>query len=82
MTKLYQTNKTSQLLSLIFFVNVANDFGQNYSFESENYSSISKIKEQNFGTDVFNFRPTNQKTISKIINNFNVKTASGFDQNP
>ena len=63
-----------------FFVNVAKDIGQNYTFDRENHPSINKILDQNFGTDVFNFRPTDQKTVSKIIRKFNVKKASGFDQ--
>ena len=41
-----------------FFVNVAKDIGQNYSFDRGNHPSINKILEQNFGSDVFNFRPT------------------------
>ena len=63
-----------------FFVNVAKDIGQNFMFDKENHLSINKILEKNFGSEVFNFRPTDQKTISKIINNFNVKKVSGFDQ--
>ena len=63
-----------------FFVNVAKDIGQNYTFDRGNHPSINKILDQNFGNDVFNFRPTDQKTVSKIIRKFNVKKASGFDE--
>ena len=41
-----------------FFVNVAKDIGQNYSFDMGNHPSINKILAQNFDSDVFNFRPT------------------------
>ena len=63
-----------------FFVNVAKDIGQNYTFDRANHPNINTILDQNFGTDVFTFRPTDQKTVSKIIRKFNVKKASGFDQ--
>ena len=49
-----------------FFINVAKDIGQNYNFDSENHPSINKILDQNFGTDIFNFRPTIQKQFKKI----------------
>ena len=58
----------------------AKDIGQNYTFDRENHPTIHKILDQNFGTDIFNFRPADQKTVSKIIRKFNVKKASGFDK--
>ena len=45
------------------FVNVAKDIGQNFSFDRENHPSINKILDQNFATEIFNFRTTDKNTV-------------------
>ena len=63
-----------------FFTNVAADIGKDYIFDAENHPSLEKIKERNFISDTFTFQPTSQAKISKIIDNFNIKKATGADK--
>ena len=63
-----------------FYINVVKDIGQNYTFDKNNHPSLTKIKENCHAQTEFNFKPVDQKTVSKIISRFNVKKATGSDK--
>ena len=76
--KIVTNEKEVADISNDFFVNVTKDIGQNYTFDRENHPSINKILDQNFGTGVFNFRPTDQKTVSKNYKKIQCKEGLRF----
>ena len=63
-----------------FFVNVAEDIGKDYIFDPQNHPSLKKIEELNLINDPFEFKHTDEKTVSKIIDKFNPKKATGGDK--
>ena len=63
-----------------FFVNVAKEIGKDYEFDKNNHPSLQKISEREFQQDSFEFVPTNEVFVSKVIDKFNVKKATGVDK--
>ena len=60
-----------------FYINVAKDIGQNYTFDKNNHPSLYKITENCHAQTEFNFKSVDQKTVSKMISRFNVKATGG-----
>ena len=50
------------------------------TFDKNNHPSLAEIKENCHAQIEFNFKPVDQKTVSKIIGRFNVKKATGSDK--
>ena len=68
-----------------FYINIAQEIGINsHSYEINNHPSILAIKENspNEGYPVFDFKPVNQTTVSKVVKKLNPKKATGVDQLP
>ena len=63
-----------------YFVNVAEDIGKDYTFNPQNHPSLTKIEELNLQKDAFEFKLTDENTVSKIIDKFNPKKATGADK--
>ena len=65
-----------------FFVNVANDIGKDVIFDGNSHPSILKIKNntQRQHNTLFDFKPTDADTVSKLVNKINIKKATGVDQ--
>ena len=63
-----------------FYVNVANDIGKDFLFDKNNHPSLNRILGKKFHQNCFNFKPTDQQTVNKIIDKFNVKKATGVDK--
>ena len=63
-----------------FYINVAKDIGKDCTFDPENHPSINHIKMNCSTTSTFNFQPTDSGTVSKLINKFNSKKATGVDK--
>ena len=63
-----------------YFVNVAEDIGKDYTFNPQNHPSLKKIEELNLQKDAFEFKLTDENTVSKIIDKFNPKKATGADK--
>lgn len=63
----------------IFFVNVAQNIGNNSIAVNDEHPSIVKIKENNKVAPNFNFQPTDQSFISKQIDKLSNKKATGYD---
>ena len=64
---------------MIFFVNVAQNIGNNSIPVNEEHPSIVKIKENNDAAPDFNFQPVDQSFISKQIDKLNNKKATACD---
>ena len=60
-----------------YFVSVAEVNGKDYIFDPQNHPSLKKIEELNIINDPFEFKNTDEKTVSKIIDKFNPKKATG-----
>lgn len=73
------TEEVSEIFNA-YFVNVANEIGKNYVFNPSNHPSLEMIDKKNFEKNVFNFKPTDHKTVSKIIDKLNPKKATGADK--
>ena len=63
-----------------FFVNVAQDIGKGYTFNKNYHPSLQKIEDKNFAKNSFEFKSTNETFVSKVIDKFNVKKATGVDK--
>ena len=65
-----------------FFVNVANDIGKDVIFDGNSHPSILKNKNntQRQHNTLFDFKPTDADTVSKLVNKINIKKATGVDQ--
>ena len=63
-----------------FFVNVTNDIGKDVIFDGNSHSSILKIKNNTQHNTLFDFKPTDVDTVSKLVNKINTKKAIGVDQ--
>ena len=63
-----------------YFVNVAEDIGKDYMFDPKDHPSLNKIKELNLKKDAFSFKLTDESSVSKIIDKFNPKKATGGDK--
>ena len=63
-----------------FLVNVADNICKDYIFDPNDHPSINKIKGKHVITESFEFKPTDQKTVSKTIDKFKVKKATGVDK--
>ena len=63
-----------------FFVNVAQDIGKDYTFNKNDHPSLQKIEDKNFVKNSFEFKSTNETFVSKVIDKFNVKKATGVDK--
>jgi len=63
-----------------FFVNVAQDIGKDYTFNKNDDPSLQKIEDKNFVKNSFEFKSTNETFVSKVIDKFNVKKATGVDK--
>ena len=68
------------LLSVYYFVNVADGIGKDYVFNPQDHPSLKMIDEKQFQKDSFEFKPTNQETVTKVIDKFNPKKATGADK--
>ena len=64
----------------VVVVVVAKEIGKDYNFDQNNHPSLEKIEEKNFPKENFEFKSTNDTVVSKIINKFNVKKATGVDK--
>ena len=62
-----------------FYVNVAKEIGKDFVFEEDTHPSIVKILEHKENDVTFNFEHVNTDFVSKTINSFNVKKATGVD---
>ena len=62
-----------------FYVNVAKEIGKYFIFEEDTHPSIVKILEHKENDVTFNFEHVNTDFVSKTINSFNVKKATGVD---
>ena len=60
-----------------YFVSVAEVNGKDYIFDPQNHPRLKKIEELNIINDPFEFKNTDEKTVSKIIHKFNPKKATG-----
>ena len=58
-----------------YFVNVADWIGKHYVFNHSDHPSLRMIDAKHFEKDAFEFKPTDQETVSKLINKFNHKKA-------
>ena len=63
-----------------YFVNVADGIGKDYVFNPQDHPSLKMINEKQFQKDLFEFKPTNQENVTKIIDKFNPKKATGADK--
>ena len=54
-----------------YFVNVADGVGKDYVFNLQDHPSLKMIDEKQFQKDSFEFKSTNQETVTKIIDKFN-----------
>jgi hypothetical protein len=61
-----------------FFVNVANGIGKDVIFDGNSHSSILKIKNNTQHNTLFDFKPTDVDTVSKLVNKINIKCCSQF----
>ena len=62
-----------------FFVNVAQDIGKDYTFNKNDHPSLQKIEDKIFVNtrNSFEFKSINETIVSKVIDKFNVKKATG-----
>jgi hypothetical protein len=65
-----------------FFVNVAQDIGKDYTFNKNDHPSLQKIEDKIFVNtrNSFEFKSINETIVSKVIDKFNVKKATGVDK--
>ena len=63
-----------------YFVNVADEIGKDYVFNAQDHPSLKMINEKQFQKDSFEFKPTNQETVAKIIDKFHPPKATGADK--
>ena len=70
--------KKSVKIFNIFFVNVAQNLGNNSIPVNEVHPSIVKIKDNDVAPDC-NFQPVDQSFISKQIDKLNNQKATGYD---
>jgi hypothetical protein len=63
-----------------FFLNVAQDIGKDYTFNKNDHPSLLKIENNNFVNKCFEFKSTNETCVSKFIDKFNAKKATGVDK--
>ena len=63
-----------------YFVNVADGIGKDYVFNPQDHPSLKMINENQFQKVSFEFKPTNQENVTKIIDKFNPKKATGADK--
>ena len=61
-------------------MNVADGIGKDYVFNPSDHPSLKLIDAKQFEKDAFEFKPTDQETVSKIIDKFNPKKATGADK--
>ena len=54
-------------------MNVADGIGKDYVFNPSDDPSLKMIDAKQFEKDAFEFKPTDQETVSKIIDKFNPK---------
>ena len=52
-----------------YFVNVAEDIGKYYTFYPQNHLCLQKLEELNVMKNAFDFKPTDENSVSKIIDN-------------
>ena len=62
-----------------YFVNVVEDIGKNYVFDPQNHPSLKKIEGFNL-KNAFDFKPTDESSVSKINDKFNLKKATDEDK--
>ena len=63
-----------------YFVNVADGIGKDYVFNPQDHPSLKMINEKQFQKVKCEFKHTNQETVTKIIDKFNPKKATGADK--
>ncbi|XP_053408956.1 uncharacterized protein LOC128559906 isoform X2 [Mercenaria mercenaria] len=78
--QIISTDTEASEIFISFFVNVAKDIGKDAPFDKETHPSIQKISLQKFLHGAFNFKPISQGAVSKIIDKFNSKKATGVDK--
>ena len=59
---------------------MADGIGKDYVFNPQDHPSLKMINEKQFQKDSFEFKPTNQENVTKIIDKFNPKKATGADK--
>ena len=62
-----------------YFVSVAEDIGKKYVCDPQNHPSLKKIEELNIKKASFDFKQTDENIVSKIIDKYNPKEATGAD---
>lgn len=76
---MYQINEVNEAKFWTFFyVNVADSIGKDYDFEPQYHPSLSKISEQNYAKDSFDFKPTDQDWLKKT-DKFYIEEATGAE---
>ena len=63
-----------------FFASVAQDIGIDYTFNKNDHPSLQKFEDKNFVINSFESKSTNETFVSKVIDKFNVKEATGVDK--
>ena len=60
-------------------MNVAKNIGENSIPVNSQHPSITKIQENNLTHSILDFKPIEESFISKQINKFSLKRATGHD---
>jgi hypothetical protein len=66
----------------IFFSTVAENIGKDTVYDPSDHPSLVEIKKQNDCTNKFVFEKVSTDKVEKIINNINIKKATGADGIP
>ena len=59
---------------------MADGIGKDNVFNPSDHPSLKMLDGKQFEKDAFESKPTDQETVSKIINKFNPKNATGADK--